>query len=279
MAVESGSDVSFSWTWAAVSPFTRRGSPVVRHRGSAGPRGVRSWAVAVGGTAGARTVQDVPTCRAAGPDPGCVGNHCAVTVDRWLTVIFGVVGVLALLVAWRWRPRKTRLLFTWEGTRLLPRVAASELIEVTFRGIPVQNPHVVRVTLSNPGPRDISADQFDRGAALEIHHGAVLLGVVATDGDPSLTIPALGSSDPLRLNPALLKAGETWAVDAVVEGPPSMSVRGRLANVVLEERTRSDVLQLAASATSETLIEILVNGLAAAIQSLSALLFGPRRRR
>jgi len=107
----------------------------------------------------------------------------------------------------------------------------------------------------------------------------VLLGVVARDGEAPLIIPALGSSDPLLLGPALIKVGETWTVDAIVDGRPSVDLHGRLANVVLDERTRSDLLELAASATYGGLNGLVtwIGELMAAMVSL--LLDGPRRRR
>lgn len=81
------------------------------------------------------------------------------------------------------------------------------------------------------------------------------------------------------LGPALLKVGETWAVDAVVDGEPSVDLHGRIANVAFDERTRSDLLRLAAGVTSGGLygvVERLVEAMTAAIDGL---LFGPRRRR
>lgn len=206
-------------------------------------------------------------------------DHARVTVDRWLTVSFGLVGILGLFAAWRWRPRRTRVFVTWEATRLVPQVAAAEMLEVTFRDVRVLDPHVMTVAVTNVGPRDIGTDQFDRASPLEIHHDAVLLGVVAHDGDAPLSIPALGSRDALKLGPALLRVGETWRVDAVVDGRPSVTVRGRVANVVFDERTRKDLLELVAGATAGGLTGILTS----LTDPISALLMriavGPWRRR
>lgn len=143
-----------------------------------------------------------------------------------------VIGVGAFVAARRWGTRRGRLLFDYDATSLVPATAAaSNLLQVTFQGVAVPQPHLVTVRLVNVGPRDIASSHFDNGAPLCIDLGCMIYGIVKTSHPVRTVSGPVGSADPLQLAPGLLRRREEIVVEAVVSGVPQPSLSSPLIDV------------------------------------------------
>lgn len=145
-----------------------------------------------------------------------------VDTDRLLAivgVIVGIVGLIATIAAARrWGTRRHRLLYEWGETSLLPE--RGNLLKVTFRDLPVDDPYLVTIVLRNIGPGDISSQIFDGGKPLVINLGCKKWYGITRNSHPHATLSnAVGSDDAVvQLRPTLLRTGEEVAFEAVVEG-------------------------------------------------------------
>ncbi len=101
---------------------------------------------------------------------------------------------------------------------LLPPDSRPGLLEVTFRDIPVPNPHLVTLRLQNLGLSDVATHHFDSGAPVRVVFKCRFFGLTSSSR-PAVTVsPAIGDDGWVELRPTLLRRGDEWAVQAVVEG-------------------------------------------------------------
>jgi hypothetical protein len=114
------------------------------------------------------------------------------------------------------------------------------LLEVTYRDIPVKDPHLVTVTLRNTGPRDIATATFDDGKSIAVRFNQTFYGLTKTQGGMRIMSVPIGTPATdavVQLQPALLKRGEEWSFSAVLSGPVEMSVTAPLIDT---DVTRAD---------------------------------------
>lgn len=113
-----------------------------------------------------------------------------------------------------------------DATPLLPEGARPGLLEVTYRDIPVSEPHLVSVTLHNSGPRDVTSGMFDGGRSLTVEFDQTFYGLTAVQGGIEVRSPAIGAGAGAVVSvlPGLLKRGESWSFSAVTTGPLEVTV-------------------------------------------------------
>ena len=124
-----------------------------------------------------------------------------------------------MLAARKYGNRRAKLRYDWLAEPLLPRTRPDEAsdIAVTYKDIPVPNPHLVRVIISNVGPRDIASTGFDQNKPLRIHADGKFYGVLSSSHRETL-FPAIGGDFNVELQPTLLKRGDSWEVSVLVSG-------------------------------------------------------------
>ena len=165
-----------------------------------------------------------------------------------------VMGIAAIWAARTWGPRRGKLLLTWEAAPLLrqPEVgtagaAWSGDLEVAFKGIPVLDPHLVKLRLVNVGPSDISTARFDNGRPLRVElDGSRFFGIVNSSLAAATQVPAIGGDGYAALAPTLLKKGASWEVAVIASGMPAPRVSNILVDCDVVERTTADVVATAA---------------------------------
>ncbi|MBD2764458.1 hypothetical protein IEE91_04445 [Kocuria sp. cx-455] len=126
----------------------------------------------------------------------------------------------------QWGTRRAHLAVEVYANPLLPVDARSGLLEVTYRDIPVEEPHLVSVTLRNVGPRDVATKMFDGGRSITVKFDHTFYGITATQGDFEITSPGIGAKEGaiVSMSPGLLKRGESWSFSAVTSGPVDVTV-------------------------------------------------------
>lgn len=171
----------------------------------------------------------------------------------WLGAAALAVAVFAIpvtvLATRQWGNRRARLQVRVDATPLLPGEARPGLLEVTYRDIPVKEPHLVSVTFYNSGPRDLSSETFDGGRPIAVKFDQTFYGLTAVDGGVKTVSPAIGTRADdavVYVNPGLLKRGESWTFSAVTTGPVQVSVEAPLVDTdvrhdVAPGRDRPDV--------------------------------------
>lgn len=181
------------------------------------------------------------------------------------TVLAGCLGAWA---TWKFGNRRGRLLFTWEVVSLLEQGGRPELLEVTYRDMPVPDPHLVKLQLVNIGPSDIASAMFDSGASIDVSLAdCVFYGSVRTSHPGSFLMPAIGTKPAIvSFRPSLLKKREALEVTLVVAGGPTVEIaKDPLVGVDIVERTRAEVL---ASGIAETAAAVLPFGLGSTIKAM-----------
>lgn len=146
-----------------------------------------------------------------------------------------VVGVATVLATRRWGTRRRKLLFRYQSASLLPTDSRPGLLEVTFRDIPVPNPHLVTIRLQNVGPSDVATHHFDGGRPIRVVLDCKFFGVTSTTHPSATVSPAIGSDGWIEMRPMLLRRGEEWAVEAVVEGDPAPTLQSSLIDTDVEQ--------------------------------------------
>lgn len=148
----------------------------------------------------------------------------------WLGLAALVVAILAIpatvLATRHWGNRRARLDVEIDATPLLPEGARPGLLEVTYRDIPVSEPHLVSVTFRNSGPRDITSGMFGNGRSIAVRFDQVFYGLTAVQGGFKVDSPAIGTRAGAAVSvlPGLLKRGESWSFNAVTTGPLEVTV-------------------------------------------------------
>ncbi|QAY69756.1 hypothetical protein [Xylanimonas protaetiae] len=133
---------------------------------------------------------------------------------------------IAVFATRRWGSRRAKISVVSDAISLLPE-ATSGLVEVTFRGIPVNEPHLVTVVIANIGPRDVSSEMFDRGRPIIIRFDAMFFGLTQRDAalkTVSAGVGATGDDAQVAIRPSLLKRGATWSFSVIVAGPANVQV-------------------------------------------------------
>lgn len=147
-----------------------------------------------------------------------------VTLDlgEWLGIVSLVLvlifGVLALVAARRYGTRRRKVLFAFSTAPLLPVGQPPGLLEITYRSFPVPDPHLVTFRVTNVGPLDIASEHFDSNRPLLVRLNCTLYGVTATTHPDQTVSPPLGTEAVIALEPMLIRRGEEWVIEAVVEG-------------------------------------------------------------
>lgn len=151
--------------------------------------------------------------------------------DTWLGIAALLVAILALpaavLATRQWGNRRARLDVEIDAIPLLPEGVRPGLLEVTYRDIPVNAPHLVTVIFRNSGPRDLASSMFDNGRHITVRFDQTFYGLTAVNGGVQTISPAVGSSADeaiVRVRPALLKRGSSWSFSAVTTGPVEVNV-------------------------------------------------------
>lgn len=168
------------------------------------------------------------------------------SLDETVALLALAVGVIAVPVSvWaarRWGSRRARTDFTFSVIPLLP--IDDSPLEVTYHDLPVDQPHLVSVSLRNTGPRDIPSSAFDGGQPILVRFDTRFYGLTsrATGGARTLA-PAVGSPADravVQIEPGLLKRGESWSFNAVVSGRATVSLTSPLVDTdVTQNRPES----------------------------------------
>ncbi|GAA3548896.1 hypothetical protein GCM10022235_15650 [Kribbella ginsengisoli] len=169
------------------------------------------------------------------------------SAEAWLALGALVVAVVAVPSSiWatrRWGTRRAQLQVSVRSLPLLPEDMRPGLLEVTYRDIPVDRPHLVSVTLENVGPRDIPSSAFDGGRPIYVAFDQTFYGLTSTSGGVRTLSPAIGTRAAdavVELAPGLLKCGEVWSFSAVLSGPVKVSVKSPLIDTDLQRPDRSN---------------------------------------
>jgi len=176
-----------------------------------------------------------------------------VNLSDTLAVVGILVGVAAIVVgvfaARRWGTRRRRVLLNWTATPLIPpeplNHAGRSDLKITYRGIEVDDPHLVEFSLKNLGPSDISSETFDHGEAFVIHMNAKMYGLTALSHPNSTISSTIGLDGVVKLGPELFRQGQEWMVSAVVEGIPELTFDNPLIDTDVisgPQRRHSEVL-------------------------------------
>ncbi len=137
----------------------------------------------------------------------------------WVPAAVAVaVGLATVLATRKWGTRRRRVLFRYQSAPLLPVDSRLGLLEITFRDIPVPNPHLVTLRVQNLGPSDVATHHFDTGAPVRVALNCKFFGLTSSSHPAATVSPAIGDDGWVELRPTLLRCGDEWAVQAVVEG-------------------------------------------------------------
>jgi hypothetical protein len=154
------------------------------------------------------------------------------SLGLWLAlvaVIVAVVGVaVTIFAARRWGNRRRKVLFSYDSTPLLPVSDERHLLEITYRDIPVKEPHLVTVRVANIGPSDIASQHFDAGRSLVVRLNCTMYGLTSNSHPHCTVSGAIGAEGVIELRPLLLHRGEEWVVEAVVQGDASPTIESPL---------------------------------------------------
>ncbi|MCC9068266.1 hypothetical protein [Arthrobacter cryoconiti] len=139
--------------------------------------------------------------------------------------VVATVAIPAAVLATRyWGNRRACPEMEIHATPLLPKNARPGLLEVTYGDIPLDEPHLVPVTLRNSGPRDLSSGMLDGGRSITVKFDQTFCGLTAVHGGIETRSPAIGASAVVSVGPGVLKCGESWSFSAVTTGPGDVTV-------------------------------------------------------
>ncbi|SEA68026.1 hypothetical protein [Leifsonia sp. 21MFCrub1.1] len=146
----------------------------------------------------------------------------------WAALVVAVVAVPVTVWATRkWGNRNARLDLPVIAAAILPNGVKPGPLAVTYRDLPVDDPHLVTVALTNSGPRDLTSAHFDGAKPIVISFDKMFYGVTETAGNPQISSPGVGAAGAeatVLLGPALLKRGTSWSFTAVVDGPAEVAI-------------------------------------------------------
>jgi hypothetical protein len=151
-----------------------------------------------------------------------------------------VIGVITIWITVRGRPRRA-LTYEAQATAVVAEEAAGRLT-IAFDGRPVQDVHLVDLTVANTGNSALRAEDFVRPLHVVLPPGANALSAEVTGTDPPdlgpqvSIVPDTGATiSPLLLNP---RDGLTLSV-LVADFPPGgdVALGGRVAGVSQLDRS------------------------------------------
>ena len=162
--------------------------------------------------------------------------------DHWYTngtvigiagVAVGVVGIIAAIVLWRFGAPRGQLEYSMLEPKALvsqsPRLEDKQL-RVTFNKKVVQNPYLVTLQFTNRGRRDIRSEDFDRQRPLIFRLNAEVVDLLQSP-DPENQMFSLGKEGRILLHPTLIPRSESFSLDVLTDGMPTLSFDGKLADV------------------------------------------------
>lgn len=178
------------------------------------------------------------------------------TFSEWLAVGALVVAVIAIPVTFiatrNYGNRRRQVVFTCDSTALMPSAHSDEL-KVTWRGQPVDDPHLVVFRLQNVGPADIASTHFDGGRDLVVRLNANFYGLISTTHREHTVAEAVGAGGVVRLKPVLLRRRDIWSFEALVSGPPRVELTGPLVDTDMADA--SDAMAIAKRANDAALAQ------------------------
>jgi hypothetical protein len=158
----------------------------------------------------------------------------------WAALAVAVIAVpISILATRQWGSRRARLEVSVSATPLLPEDSHG-LLQVTFRDIAAEKPHLVSVALRNTWPRDIATGTFVAGRSIAVRFNQTFFGLTGTEGGIDAVFPAIGASGEdavVNIRPGLLKREQAWSFSAVTTGPVDVAVDAPLIDTDVREAT------------------------------------------
>ncbi len=188
--------------------------------------------------------------------------------------VAAALGVLATLyvgwLAWRTAVPRRKVRWAAEVKPLLHGVGHGALA-VSHGGTTLSRPHVLELTLTNVGNRDLEAAHFSN-QPIEFTSSATFIDVLSQVSSPSSQriIPATISGTKLELTPGTLHRHQSITYTALVDGAsPTIDAVASLSNGDFQRRRGSDASQ----STDRTQIAVAIVGalasaVAVAVQTL-----------
>lgn len=140
------------------------------------------------------------------------------TID-WLIWACGLLigGGLTWFFSWKYGNRRRKLMFTWEAVQLMPhKDAAVGPLEVTYEGVRVADPYLLKIVLKNIGAADIASSHFDQDEPLRVRFPEGFVAILDTDMGAATVIGI--DSDHVSIPPLLLARGDAITIDALIDG-------------------------------------------------------------
>jgi hypothetical protein len=153
---------------------------------------------------------------------------------------------ITVIATRRWGNRRSALAYTSEWISLLPVDLNAGAFQLTLNGVPVPEPHLLTISLTNIGSKDIASAMFDSGRPIRIRLGGRLYGVTSTEGGVLLNgFPnkQSGHVDAINVLPNLLPRGAAWSFSAVVSGTPSVEFDWSLIDTDYRTGTRDEIVK------------------------------------
>jgi hypothetical protein len=169
-------------------------------------------------------------------------THQSANLGDVLGIIAIVVAVIAILVgvlaARRWGTKKRRLLVTYSASPLIPSLPseAHETVQVTYKDIPVENPHLLEISIQNIGPVDVTTDDFDARRHAVFKLNCKIYGLVSSTRPGFTSCSPVGSEGLIEISPLLLKCKESCEITAITSGMPDVEPDFPLINTEIVDR-------------------------------------------
>lgn len=137
-----------------------------------------------------------------------------------LTIFFGIWG-LALARRTKY-PGRIAVFYEYCAALFGTRARETPGLEISFRGDELTNPLVMlKLILLNDGHVDIRKDMIDRGLTFQLPAGYSWKEVTVTEASPEVLVRPTLIGPTLTINMNLLRKGEAFSFEALVEVPHS----------------------------------------------------------
>ena len=170
------------------------------------------------------------------------GFWSGLDAEGWIALSALAVALVAVpitvLATRNWGTRRAKVSILIASVPVLPEQAGKGRLEVSYRDIPVKEPHLVTVALRNDGPRDLASGMFDGGKPISVTFDQTFYGLTEVHGGVRTISPAIGASGKdarVEIQPALLKRGGVWGFTAVTSGPVEATVNAPLVDTDIDE--------------------------------------------
>ena len=197
--------------------------------------------------------------------------------NEWLWVS-GII--IAAFISWiitrQYGNRRRKLLFTWDSVQLLPHDGpAKGALEVSYEGIRVDDPFLIKIVIKNLGPTDIATAHFDGGSSLRVEFPEGY--VAALDSDlGAATMLELGSGY-VAIPPQLLKRNAIITLDVLVDGPSEPVLVSDIIDTDVVTADAAGVALTVASQVADASVVAALPGLRTTTAAVKEIL-GSRRR-